>query len=112
MNIGIREEQDISIIDIAGKLTMTDGCEKLRETIDELLAKDKKNILVNLSEMEYIDSTGVGEMVASLRTVQNIGGELKLVSLNNQAYSTFQIALLLPVFDISKSEKEAIAKFN
>ena len=112
MDIQLREEKEISIIDVEGKITMSDGCEKFREAVDSLLAHDKKKILVNLSKMEYIDSTGVGEMVSSLKTVENLGGQLKLVSLNNQAYSTFQLALLLPKFDVSKDEFEALGKFR
>lgn len=112
MKIAFREKNDIPILDISGKLTMSDGSEKLREMIDGLLANEKKNIVINLSEMEYIDSTGVGEMVASLKTVENLGGQMKLVNLRNQAYKTLSLALLLPVFDIYETEDEALSKFE
>ncbi len=111
MEIQVREKNSIPIIDIKGKLTMTNGAERLRETIDSLLANDRKNILINLSDMEYIDSTGVGEMVASLKTVENLGGKLKLFNLKDQAKRTFSIALLLPAFDISEDEEQALSKF-
>ena len=111
MEIEIREKQNIPIVDIKGKLTMTDGAKMLRETIDSLLANNQKNILINLLDMDYIDSTGVGEMVGSLKTVENLGGQLKLVRLKDQAKKTLSIALLLPVFDVSDNEEEAINKF-
>lgn len=111
MEIQIREISNISIVDIKGKLAEQEANEQLRDTVDSLLAKNKKHILLNLSQMEYIDSSGVGELVQSLKTVENLGGKLKIVNPDNHAYKTLSIALLLPVFDVSKNEEEAIGKF-
>jgi anti-sigma B factor antagonist len=111
MEIQIREISNISIVDIKGKLAAQDANEQLRDTVDSLLAKNKKQILLNLSQMEYIDSSGVGELVQSLKTVENLGGRLKIVNPDNRTYKTLSIALLLPAFDVSQNEEEAITKF-
>lgn len=111
MEIQIREVDNISVIDIKGKLAAQEANEQLRDTVDSLLAKNKKQILLNLSQMEYIDSSGVGELVQSLKTVENLGGKLKIVNPNNRTYKTLSISLLLPTFDVSQNEDEAIAKF-
>jgi len=112
MEINLREKEGISIIDIKGKLAGEGNNVEFRNTLDSLLAKNKKKILLNLSDLEYIDSTGVGELVSGLKTVENLGGELKLINLGDRTRNTLSISLLLPVFDISNTETEAIAKFK
>jgi len=111
MEIQIREMHNVSIVDIKGKLAEQEANALLRDTVDSLLTKNKKKILLNLAEMEYIDSSGVGELIQSMRAVENLGGALKIVNPNSKIYNTLSISLLLPTFDVSNNEEEAIAKF-
>lgn len=111
MEIQVREISNVSIVDIKGKLAEEEANAKLRDTVDSLLTKNKKRILLNLAELEYIDSSGVGELIQSLKAVENLGGALKIVNPNSKTYNTLSISLLLPKFDVSKNEEEAIAKF-
>ena len=90
-----------------GKLTAGLGDQILRETIDELLAEDWKKILLNLSAVSFVDSAGLGELVAGLRTAQRFGAELKLLNARERVQSTLYIAPLLPIFEIYRDEGEA-----
>lgn len=111
MHIGIRKFQDVVILDLEGKLTAGLGDQILRETIDELLAENWKKILVNLSRVSFIDSAGVGELVAGLRTARNLGTSLKLLNASERVQSTLYISKLLPIFEVYRDEREALAGF-
>lgn len=112
MHVEIRRADDVVIIDLKGKLTAGLGDQILRDTIDELLAENWKKILLNLSEISFIDSAGVGELVAGLRTAQRLGAALKVLNVSERVQSTLYIAKLLPIFEIYRSEKEALARFG
>lgn len=111
MHVDIRRNGDIVIVDLKGKLTAGLGDQILRETVDALLAENWKKILVNLSETTFVDSAGVGELVAGLRTARRLGAELKLLSVSERVRSTLYISRLLPIFDVFGSEDEAVARF-
>lgn len=112
MHVEIRKQADIVILDLKGKLTAGLGDQILRESIDEFLAEGWKRILINLSEVSFIDSAGVGELVAGLRTSRRFGAELKLLLTNERVRSTLYTARLLPIFDIHDSEDDALAGFG
>lgn len=112
VHVEIRKSSDVVIVDFQGKLTAGLGDQILRDTIDELLAEGWKKILLNLSGVTFIDSAGVGELVAGLKTVKRLGGALKLLNTSERVQSTLYIARLLPVFDICTSEAEATALFG
>jgi anti-sigma B factor antagonist len=101
----------VVVADLNGKLTAGLGDRILRDTIDTLLADGWRKILVNLSEVSFMDSAGVGELVAGLRTARNLGGSLKLLNANERVHSTLYIARLLPIFEIYREEKDALAHF-
>jgi anti-sigma B factor antagonist len=101
----------VVIVDMKGKLTAGLGDQILRETIDELLAEGKKKVLLNLSAVSFLDSAGVGELVAGLRTAQRFGADLRLLSDSDRVQSTLYMARLLPVFRMYRDEKEALAGF-
>jgi anti-anti-sigma factor len=111
MHVEMRKTGDVVVVDLKGKLTAGLGDQILRETIDELLAEDWKKILLNLSEVAFMDSAGVGELVAGLRTAKRFGAELKLLNASERVHSTLYIARLLPIFEIYKSEAEALQRF-
>ena len=112
MHVEIRNTDDVVIVDLKGKLTAGLGDQILRDTIDELLAENWRKILLNLSEVSFIDSAGVGELVAGLRTAKRFGGTLKLLNCNERVHSTLYIAKLLPIFEIFQDEREALKQFG
>jgi anti-anti-sigma factor len=112
MHVAVRRAGDVVIVDLDGKLTMGLGDQILRETIDELLAEGWKKIVLNLSKVGFMDSAGVGELVAGLRTANSFGARLKLVNASERAHSTLYIARLLPVFEIHREEREALDDFS
>ena len=111
MHVDIRKSGDVVILDLKGKLSAGLGDQILRESLDELLAENWKKILLNLSEVTFIDSAGVGELVAGLRTAQRFGASLKLLNTSERVHSTLFIARLLPVFETYRDEQEALGRF-
>lgn len=111
MHVEVRKQGDVVILDLQGKLTAGMGDELLRDTLDELLAESWKKILLNLSAVTFMDSAGVGELVAGLKKCKRQGAELKLLNAGEKVQSTLYIARLLPVFELYQDEREALAKF-
>ena len=101
----IRKVGEVVIVDLKGKLTIGLGDQILRETIDELLADNWKRLLLNLSEVSFMDSAGVGELVEGMRTAKRLGAELKLLNLSERVHSTLYMARLLPIFEIAYGTK-------
>jgi anti-sigma B factor antagonist len=112
MHVEVRQSQDVVILDLKGRLTAGLGDQILREAIDELLAENRRRILLNLSEVAFLDSAGVGELVSGLKTARRFGAELKLLNVGDRVYSTLEMARLLPTFEIYSDEEEAIRSFG
>jgi len=112
MSITTREVSHITIVDITGRITLGDETGQLRDTIHKLLAEDKKKIILNLAQVDYIDSSGVGELVSGFTAVRNAGGELKLLSLTKKVHDVVQVTKLYTVFDIKDDEFTAIKSFD
>ncbi|MCU1301349.1 MAG: anti-anti-sigma factor family protein [Candidatus Sulfotelmatobacter sp.] len=112
MNIVTREVSHITIVDINGRITLGDETGRLRETIHQLIAAGKKKIILNLARVDYIDSSGVGELVSSFTTVRNAGGELKLLSLAKKVQDILHVTKLYTVFDIKEDEFTAVKSFD
>jgi anti-sigma B factor antagonist len=112
MTITTREVSHVTILDITGRITLGDETGKLRESIRQLIAADKKKIVLNLAHVDYIDSSGVGELVSSFTTVRNSGGELKLLSLSKKVHDILQVTKLYTVFDIKDDEFTAVKSFD
>ena len=108
----IREVGDVRIVDLSGRITLGDGTKALRETVQGLLGEGQKRILLNMGEVAYIDSAGIGELVASLISVRNRGGELKLLKLTRKVHDAVQITKLYTVFEIADDEGAAIRSFK
>ncbi len=112
MHVEVRRAGDVVIVDLKGKLTAGLGDQILHDTLDELLAESWRKILLNLSEVSFMDSAGLGELVAGLKTARNLGADLKVVKASERVKTTLQIARLLPVFDVYEDEQEAIRQFG
>ncbi len=112
MKISTRQVDGVTILDLSGRITLGEGSVQLRDAVRELLAKGQKHILLNLAEVNYIDSSGIGELVSAFTTMRNQGGELKLLKLTKKVHDLLQITKLYTVFDIKDDEAEAIASFK
>ncbi len=112
MTYQTRESNGVTVVDIKGVITFGAGATALRELIRDLLAKEKNRILLNLGEVTYIDSSGIGELVHAFTSVTRGGGELKLLNLTRNIHDQFEITKLATVFDIVADEKAAVASFK
>ncbi|MGI8786486.1 MAG: STAS domain-containing protein [Pyrinomonadaceae bacterium] len=112
LNITERQAGDVTILDMSGKVTIGEGSVALRTTIRRLLGEGKKKILLNLANVGYVDSSGIGELVSSYTAVNKEGGSLKLLSLTQKIQDLLAITKLLTVFDVYDSESEALGSFN
>jgi len=112
MKATTRQVDSVSVVDLSGRITLGEGCSQLRELIRDLLAKGHKNILLNLGEVTYIDSSGIGELVSGFTAVSNQGGQLKLLNLTKKVQDLLQITKLLTVFDVHDDETKAISSFG
>ncbi len=111
MQIEERPTGDVMILDLAGKLTIGDGDELLRDKINSLLQQNKRRLLLNLAEVPYIDSAGLGEIVRTYTTVKNNGGDLKLLNLTKRIEDLLAITKLATVFESFDSEQDAVNSF-
>jgi anti-sigma B factor antagonist len=111
IQVTTRQVGDVSVIDVVGRITLGEGASTLRETIRGLLAKGNKKLLVNLGEVSYIDSSGIGELVSAFTSVTNQGGVLKLLNLTKRVKDVLQITKLYTVFEVFDDETRALQSF-
>jgi anti-sigma B factor antagonist len=111
MKATIRQVDAVTIIDVSGRITLGEGCSQLRDLVREQLAKGNKNILLNLGDVTYIDSSGIGELVHGYTSVANQGGQLKLLNLTKKVHDLLQITKLYTVFDVHDDEAKAVSSF-
>jgi len=107
-----RQVGDVTVIDANGRITLGEGASTFRDTIRDLAVKGDKKLLVNLSDVSYIDSSGIGEMVSGFTTVTNHGGVLKLLGLTKRVKDLLQITKLYTVFEVFEDEATAVRSFN
>jgi anti-sigma B factor antagonist len=112
INISERQAGDVTVLDLAGKVTIGEGSVALRSAIRRLLGEGKNKILLNLGGVGYIDSSGIGELVSSYTAVNKEGGVLKLLNLTQKIQDLLAITKLLTVFDVYDSEAEALASYS
>jgi anti-sigma B factor antagonist len=112
MHITTREVSHVTIVDINGRITLGDETGLLRDTVRNLIAEGKKKIILNLANVDYIDSSGVGELVSSFTAVRNAGGELKLLGLTKKVHDILNVTKLYTVFDIKNDEFTAVKSFD
>jgi anti-sigma B factor antagonist len=112
MKASNRQVNGVTVVDMSGRITLGEGSVILREAVKDLLGKGQKKILLNLSDVTYIDSSGIGELVSAFTSVRNQGGELKLLKLTKKVHDLLQITKLYTVFDIKDDEATAIQSFK
>lgn len=111
MKVNSRKIEGVNIVDLSGRITIGEGTVVLKEAVRNLLQKPEKNILLNLAEVSYIDSSGIGELVSSFTTVGKQGGKLKLLNLTKKVHDLLSITKLLTVFEVFEDEAKAIQSF-
>ena len=107
-----RQVDGVTILDLSGRITLGEGSVVLRDTIREVLGKGEKKILLNLGDVTYIDSSGIGELVSAFTAVRKEGGDLKLLNLTKKVHDLLQITKLYTVFDVKDDEASAISSFH
>jgi anti-sigma B factor antagonist len=112
MKATTRQVDAVIVIDVSGRITLGEGCVQLRQMIRDELGRGNKNILVNLADVTYIDSSGIGELVSAFTAVSNQGGQLKLLNLTKKVHDLLQITKLYTVFDVHDDEAKAIASYT
>src|SRR3984957_16583195 len=112
MKASTRQVDGVTIVDLSGRITLGEGSVVLRDTIKDLLGKGQKKILLNLGDVSYIDSSGIGELVSAFTSVRNQGGEPKLPNPTKKVHDLLQITKLYTVFDVKDDEATAIGAFS
>jgi anti-sigma B factor antagonist len=111
VKLNTRQVGDVSVVDVAGRITLGEGSSALRDTLRDMVAKNQKKILLNLADVSYIDSSGIGELVSGFTSVTNNGGQLKLLNLTKRVRDLLQITKLYTVFDVHEDEAAAVRSF-
>jgi anti-sigma B factor antagonist len=112
VKLNTRVVGDVTVVDAAGRITLGEGASALRDLIRDLTSSGNKKILLNLGDVSFIDSSGIGEMVSGFTTVSNHGGQLKLLNLTKRVQDLLQITKLYTVFDVFNDEATAIRSFS
>ena len=112
MKINTRTIGDIQILDWSGKITLGEGTMSVRNAVRDLLQSGGKKIILNLADVNYIDSSGIGELVSTYTTVTSSGGQLKLLNLTKKIHELLAITKLLTVFQVFENEQAALASFR
>ncbi len=107
-----RQVEAITVVDFSGRITLGEGSTVLRDTVRDLLNRGQKKILLNLGDVTYIDSSGIGELVSGFTTVTNQGGQLKLLNLTKKVHDLLQITKLYTVFEVHNDEATAVRSFS
>jgi anti-sigma B factor antagonist len=107
-----RQVGDVIVVDVSGRITLGEGSSNLRESIRDLVTKGNKKILLNLADVSYIDSSGIGELVSGFTSVANAGGQLKLINLTKRVKDLLQITKLYTVFEVHEDESAAVRSFS
>ncbi len=112
MKSNTRQVNGVTIVDLSGRITLGEGSVLLRDMVRDLVTKGQRKILLNLGDVTYIDSSGIGELVSAFTTVRNQGGDLKLLNLTKKVHDLLQITKLYTVFDVKDDEVAAVAAFK
>jgi anti-sigma B factor antagonist len=111
VKLSSRQVGDVAVLDVAGRITLGEGSSAMRDALRDMVGKNHKKILLNLADVSYIDSSGIGELVSGFTTVTNNGGQLKLLNLNKRVKDLLQITKLYTVFDVHEDEASAVRSF-
>jgi anti-sigma B factor antagonist len=108
----VRKVDGVSIVDLSGKITLGENTGYLREQVDSLLSQGTKDIILNMADVGYVDSAGLGELVGLYTTATNRGGSLKLLNLQGKARNLMEVTKLYTVFPVFEDEKAAVSSFE
>ena len=111
VKLSTRQVGDVTVIDATGRITLGEGASLFRDTVRDLATKGNKKLLLNLNDVSYIDSSGIGEMVSGFTTVTNHGGQMKLLGLSKRVKDLLQITKLYTVFEVFDDEAAAVRSF-
>ena len=112
LTIHSREVDGVTVLDLSGRITLGEGSVQIRDAIRDLISKGQKSILLNLGDVNYIDSSGLSELVSAFTTSKNQGADLKLLHLTKKVHDLLQLTKLYTVFDVKDDEASAIASFK
>lgn len=112
MKITTRQVAGVTILDLAGRITLGEGSVQIRDAVRKVLGEGSKHIVLNLAEVGYIDSSGIGELVSAFTTARTHGGELKLLHLTKKVQDLLAITKLATVFDVKDDEAAAVSSFG
>jgi anti-sigma B factor antagonist len=112
MKATVRQVDSVMVVDVSGRITLGEGCAELRELIRNEVSKGNTKVLLNLADVTYIDSSGIGELVSAYTAVSKQGGQLKLLGLTKKVHDLLQITKLYTVFDVHDDEAKAITSFE
>jgi len=112
MKCSLRKIGEVTIIDVDGKILLGEGDVEIKETVDALLKKGDRKVLLNLARVPYLDSAGLGEIIRCFTALRRNGGHFKLLSPNKRVIDLLSITKLLNVFDCYDNESSAIASFS
>lgn len=107
-----RDAGPVTVVDISGRITLGEGSALLRKTIRELLDEERGRLLLNLGDVDYIDSSGIGELVSAFTTVKSRGGDMKLLNLTKKVRDLLQITKLFTVFEVFTDENTALSSYR
>ena len=107
-----RQSDGITIVDLSGRITLGEGSATLKDTVHDLLSKGLKRIVLNLGEVNYVDSSGIGALVSALTAAKNQGGQLKLLNVTKRVHDLLQITKLHTLFDVKNDEAAAVLSFG
>src|SRR5438270_12696628 len=109
LKLSTREVKDVIIIDLSGRVTMGEPCAAIRDEMRDEIAQGNRKVVLNLADVSYIDSAGLGELTAAYTSVKNRDGQLKLLNLTKRVHDLMQITTLYTVFDVYDDEKKVVA---
>lgn len=112
LTIASREVDGVAVLDLSGRITLGEGSVQLRDAVRDLISKGQKSILLDLGDVNYIDSSGLGELVSAYTTARNQGASVRLLKLTKKVHDLLQLTKLYTVFDIYDDEASAIASFK
>ena len=112
LKANVRHSGDVAIVDLAGRIRLGEDTGLVRNTIKELIASGHKNVLLNLKDVNYIDSSGLGEMVGAYASVSQAGGKIKLLNVHDRVSDLLQVTKLYTVFVAFSDEAEALRSFK
>ena len=112
LSVASRESNGVTVLDLKGRITLGEGSVQVRDAIRGLVGKGRKSVLLNLGDVSYIDSSGLGELVGAYTSAKNQGAALKLLKLTQKVHDLLQLTKLYTVFDVYDDETQAVASFK